>query len=198
MKLLLVNISFLLFCFFSKAQIISSNTYIRTCLNNSECSSISQSSLLFFDENKNCLYLVVDFNNFRTGEDSLDSWLADLSETSLFYKVPFPPENFLGLSNNKQKNFKLKGQTYLNGIWQNQDIELSLYSSENSVTSNSNIGNNYDAYKVNFSLSIVPKDFKIHKKAHRLKETVFIGIALGRINQLKPEYLRLIGDAYNH
>ena len=108
MKFFLITINYLFLTFFAQAQIISSNTYIRTCLNTIECSSISHSSMLFYDENKNCLYLIVDFNNFRTGEDSLDSWLADLSETSLYYKVSFPPENFLGLSNNKQKNFKLR------------------------------------------------------------------------------------------
>ena len=149
---------------FTQAQVISSNTYIRTCLNKIECSSISNSSTLFYDENKAGFYLLLDFNNFKTGEDSLDDWLKDLTETSLYYKVSFPPENFLGLSNNKQKNFTLNGQTYLNGIWKNQSIELSLYSSENSVTSATNIGNKYHNYKVNFSLSIVPKDFNIHKK----------------------------------
>lgn len=198
MRLFILNSGFLLFSFIAQAQIISSNTYIRTCINKIECASISNSSLLFYDENKNCLYLKVDFNNFKTGEDSLDSWLDDLSETSLYYKVTFPPENFLGLSNNKQKNFTLKGQTYLNGIWKNQEVEMSLYSSENSITSASNIGNKYDNFKVNFSLSIVPQDFKIQNKTHGLKETIFIGIALGRINLLQPTGRELLGEAYLH
>lgn len=198
MKKVLIILGLSLISLLHKAQIISSNTYIRTCINKLECASISNSSLLFYDENKNSLYLKVDFNNFKTGEDSLDNWLDDLSETALYYKAPFPPENFLGLSNNQQKNFTLKGQTYLNGIWLDQIVELSLYSSENSITSASNIGNNYDNYKVNFSISVVPKDFKLHKKPHHLTETIFIGLALGRINQLKPETLPLLGEAYNH
>lgn len=198
MKKVLIILGLSLISLLHKAQIISSNTYIRTCINKLECASISNSSLLFYDENKNSLYLKVDFNNFKTGEDSLDNWLDDLSETALYYKAPFPPENFLGLSNNQHKNFTLKGQTYLNGIWLDQIVELSLYSSENSITSASNIGNNYDNYKVNFSISVVPKDFKLHKKPHHLTETIFIGLALGRINLLKPETLPLLGEAYNH
>lgn len=196
-KLILVGVN-VFFASISFAQVISSNTYIRTCIDKTECASISNSSTLFYDETKAGFYLVLDFNNFKTGEDSLDSWLNDLTETYLYYKVAFPPENFLGLSNNKQKNFSLKGQTYLNGIWKNQTIDLSLYSSENSVTSSSNIGNRYDNYKVNFSLSIVPKDFDIHNKAHQLKETIFIGVAMGRINQMRPEDKELLGDVYNH
>jgi hypothetical protein len=198
MKTLLIVFGFSIISLFNQAQIISSNTYIRTCINKLECASISNSSLLFYDENKNSLYLKIDFNNFKTGQDSLDNWLDDLSETALYYKAPFPPENFLGLSNNQHKNFTLRGQTYMNGVWLDQTIELSLYSSENSITSASNIGNNFDNYKVNFSLSVVPKDFKLHKKPHHLTETIFIGIALGRINQLKPESRPLLGEAYNH
>ena len=59
-------------------------------------------------------------------------------------------------------------------------------------------GNNYDHYKVNFSVSLAPKDFKLHKKPHHLRKTIFIGIALGRINQLIPGSPHVPNDVYNH
>ena len=48
----------------------------------------------------------------------------------------------------------------------------------------------------NFSLPIAPKDFKIHKKPHHLTKTIFIGLALGRINLLLPGQETILGDAY--
>ncbi len=59
-----------------------------------------------------------------------------------------------------------------------------------------NNGNKYYNYKVNFSLPISPKDFKIHKKPHHLTKIIFTGLALGRINLLASEQEAISGDAY--
>jgi hypothetical protein len=179
-------------------SIISSNTYIRTCIDKTECSSINNASYLFYDENNNTLYLKVDFNTFKSGQDSIDDWLEDLTGTFLFYKVSFPKEEFIGLSNHRHKTLKLNGQVYLNGIWHNQSVDLTLFSTENSIMTSNTNGNSYDDYKVNFSLSLAPKDFKLHKKPHHLRKTIFIGIALGRINLLQSGAQQILGEAYNH
>ena len=53
-------------------------------------------------------------------------------------------------------------------------------------------------YKVSFGFPVVPKDYKIHKKAHHLKNTIFISIGLGQINLLEPgmeAYLKEVYDA---
>lgn len=180
-------------------SIVSSSTYIKTCIDKTECSSISNSSYLFYDQSKGALYLKLDFNKFRTGEDSVDYWLDDLKETNLYFKVDFPQENFTGLTNHQHKTYKLNGQVFLNGIWHHQSIDITIYSSENSIASNTNSGQNiYDNYKINTSFNILPKDFKINKKPHHLKKIIFVGIALGRINQLLPEQQAILGEAYNH
>lgn len=179
-------------------SIISSNTYIQTCIDKTQCSSINNASYLFYDENNNNLYLKIDFANFKSGQDSIDGWLDDLTGSFLFYKVSFPAEEFKDLSNHKHKTLKLNGAVFLNGIWQNQSVDLTIFSSENGIMSTNTNGNNYDNYKVNFSLSLSPKDFKLHKKPHHLRKTIFIGVALGRINQLLPGSQQLLGEAYNH
>lgn len=187
---------FILSAFKFIAQTVSSTTYVQTCYNKTQCSSINNSSFLFFDEARNELYLKVDFNNFKSGEDSIDDWLNDLTETALYFKAPFQADNFSGLSNHNHKNYTLHGQVFFNGIWHNQTIELSVFAAESNTLGPNNNGNKYDNYKVNFSLSIAPKDFKIHKKPHHLTKTIYIGLALGRINLLLPGKETILGEAY--
>lgn len=180
-------------------NILSSNSFIQTCINNSQCFSINNSSYLFYDESKSALYLKIDFAKFKSGQDSLDEWLDDLGSTYLYFKGPVDKDVFQsGFANHHTKVLKLHGQAYLNGIWHNQDVELSLFSSENSIINTTNNNAQYDNIKVNFGLSIMPKDYKIHKKAHHLKKTIFIGITMGRINLLQPGMESILKEAYDH
>ena len=73
--------------------------------------------------------------------------------------------------------------------------EVTFAAESNRLDPNNN-GNKYYNYKVNFSLPISPKDFKIHKKPHHLTKTIFTGLALGRINLLASEQDAISGDAY--
>ncbi len=198
MKSCIYIIAFI-FCLNLHAQDISpSVTYIKTCIEKTQCSSINNSSLLFYDESKAQFYLKIDFNKFKTGQDSIDYWLADLTESFLYFKAPFAIESFSGLSNHNHKTFKLNGQIFFNGIWHSQSIDLSLFATENGTLSYANSGKLFEQLKVNFSLSISPKDFKIHKKAHHLRKTIFIGVALGHVNALQQGQQQLLGEAYNH
>ena len=198
MKRCIYLITFFFFLKLQAQEINPSITYIKTCIEKTQCSSINNSSFLFYDELKAQFYLKVDFNKFKTGQDSIDYWLTDLTESFLYFKAPFAIENFSGLSNHNHKSFKLNGQVFFNGIWHNQSIDLSLFATENGTLSHANSGKLFEQLKVNFSLSIVPKDFKIHKKPHHLRKTIFIGVALGHINQLQQGQQLLLGEAYNH
>ena len=179
-------------------ELISSNTAIQTCIKDVQCFSINNSSYLFYDESKSSFYLKVDFNKFKVGQDSIDDWLNDLTDNFLYFKAPMDPSNFSNLSNNKFKTLKLNGQVFLNGVWRSQTIDLSIYMIENGFLNQSINKNNYDLYKVNFSISLLPKDFNVHKKPHHLKKTIFIGVTLGRINQLQPGMQSALGEAYDH
>ncbi|MFN7912570.1 MAG: hypothetical protein ACK5QC_12160 [Bacteroidota bacterium] len=184
----------------SKAQqdVVSSNIYIQTCIDKTQCSSINSAGYLFYDESKQHIYLKVDFNKFKTGEDSVDYWLKDLTETYLMVKGPLASESFLGLSNNNHKTHRLAAQVFINGIWQTQNIDVTIFSAENSILAHNAFGTNYNKYKLNFSINIVPKDFKIHKKSQHLKKTIFLGVALGRVNLLTPSLQSQLGEAYSH
>ncbi|MBK9282810.1 MAG: hypothetical protein IPM51_00655 [Sphingobacteriaceae bacterium] len=190
-------LAFAPFLLFSQEN-ISSPTFIQTCIKNHQCYSISNSSYLFYDETKSSFYLKVDFSKFEIGIDSIDDWLKDLEETSLLFKAPMDPSHFSGLANHNHKTIKLNGQVFLNGIWHNQSVELNLYMTENGLLNQNNNQNNFDLYKVNFILNILPKEFNIHKKPHHLKKSIVIGVTLGRINQLKPGMIPFLGEAYNH
>ncbi len=187
MKIKIIFLFFILSLLKAKAQgIISSNTFIQTCIHHSQCFSINNSSYLFYDESRNAFFLKVDFTKFKTGQDTLDDWLDDLASTYLYFKAPLDKEIFMsGFANHHTKVLKLHGQAFINGIWHKQDVEVSLFTSDNSVLNTNGNNLNYDSFKMNFSISIVPKEYQIHKKPHHLKKTIFIGVTLGRINLLQ-------------
>lgn len=175
-----------------------SNTYVRTCLNDIECSSINSSSYIFYDESRNHFYLKIDFNRMKTGQDSIDFWLDDLTDTYFYFKATLPREEFPTLSNYNTKNVKMDGQAFLNNIWKHMTIYMSIYRAEDDMLSNSINANKMAAYKVNFSFSFAPKEFEIHKKPRRLSNTIFIGVGGGNINLLKGGMESQVGEAYSH
>src|ERR1041384_3978996 len=137
-------------------DIFPSNTYVRTCLNDVECSSINSSSYLFYDAAKGKFYVMIDFNRLKTGIDSVDFWLEDLSGTNYYFKASLPPDQLPGMSNYNPKTIKLTGQGYLNGIWKSQTIDVSLLKADNDMMSNSINPDSFEAIRVNLNFSLVP------------------------------------------
>lgn len=170
-------------------NVISSSAYIQTCIQKTNCFSVNNTSYLFYDEAKEELILKIDFKKFKTGQDTIDDWMDDLSGSNLYFIAHINRREFSNLSNNNSKVLnKVSGSIYFNDIWQNTVTEVTIFqTSENSMLSRSTNDNVYDTFKVNFGFSFLPKDFKIHKRAHHLKKVITIGLAAGRINQLKPE-----------
>lgn len=196
-----IALLFLLSSIISKAQstsdIISSNTDIKTCLNETQCSSFNNYGYLFFDESKNKFYLKIDFTHLDITNPA-DEWLKDLRDTSFYFKANFDKDDFPAVSNHNSKSYRLNGQLFVNHIWHNQTIDMTIFTADNSIMNPPVGGTNYDLYKVNFSLSFSPKDFKIHDRPHHLKNPVTITVSLGRINLLKPGMEWLVGEAYDH
>lgn len=189
----------LLLCTALRSQeVFPSNTYVRTCLSDIECSSINSSSFLFYDQSRGKFYIKVDFNLLKTGIDSVDFWLEDLSGTNFYFKASLPTEFIPAVSNYNRKTFRLSGQAFLNGVWQPKTIEITVFRAESDMKNNGVDGMEHAAMRVNFNFSIQPKDFNIHKKPQRLTNTIFIGVGSGRINVLKPGMENLVGEAYNH
>lgn len=197
MKHLLCAITLLFTTLAQTQSIVPSDTYVRTCLNDVECASINSSSYLFYDESRQKFYLKIDFNLLKTGQDSVDYWLQDLTDTYLYFKSSLPREQFPNISAYNTKNVTLEGQMFLNDVWQNKTIAMSIYRAEHDLLSNTTNGNELQAYKVNFNFSFSPKDFNIHKKPQRLSKTIFVGIGGGVINPLRTGTENEVGEAYN-
>jgi hypothetical protein len=178
-------------------HLISSNTEIRTCLNQTQCASFSNIGYLFFDERKNEFYLKIDFSRLNT-LPATEEWLLDLKDTSFYFKAHFEKSDFPQAANHDSKSYRLNGQLLLNHIWHNETIDMTILSSENSILNPSGTGNEYEVYKVNFSMKFSPKDFKIDEKPHHLKNPIYIAVTQGRINLLEPGMEHLLGEAYNH
>lgn len=173
--------------FFSKAQeIISSNTSIESCLDGKDCQTINGSSYLFYDDTRNEFFLKIDFSNFRNDRDTLNAWVNDLIDTTLFFKAILPKESFPPTSEQTVKSYKINGEIFFNDKVQQQVVEISIFSTLNSMIISGNSNLKYDAYKLNFSVPIVTKDFKVYKKISYLNQTISVNVTMGRINLLKP------------
>ena len=200
MKLAGILIGLVCYALGWKAQSVqSSNTYIQTRYDHALHYSVNNSSYLFYDESKQTLYLKVDFAKFKSGNDSLDSWLEDLSGTYFYLKMEIDKHVFeSGFSNHGQKSLDVKAQAYLNGVWKTEHVVLSIYSVENSVQGTNTNVTVYDNLRINFGISILPKDFKVHKKSHHLKKVINIGMTLGRINLMLPGFEKELKEIYDH
>jgi hypothetical protein len=175
-----------------------SNTYIRTCLSDIECSSINSSSFLFYDDAKGKFYIKIDFNRFKSGVDSVDFWLEDLNDTYFYFKASMPREQLPKLSNYNRKTYRLAGQAFMNGLWKPMSLDITIFRAEGDMMSNTTDADNYNAYKVNFNFQLVPKEFNIHKKPMRLTNTIFVGVGSGIINPIRGGNESQLGEAYNY
>jgi len=178
-------------------DIVSSSTEIRTCIDETQCSSINNYGYLFFDESKNEFYLKIDF--FRpTTTSPTEDWLTDLWDTSFYFKAHFENNDFPSPSNYNSKTYRVNGQMLLNRVWHNQTIDMTIFTSENTLLDPARGGSAYDIYRVNFSMSFSPKDFKIDERPYHLKNPVFIFVTFGKINLLKKGMEWMVGEAYDH
>jgi hypothetical protein len=183
----ILTLLIILYTFNFRAQdLISSNTAVETCLDRQDCRTVNNVSYLFYDEMRNAFYLKVDFSHFRSDRDSLNLWINDLLDSTLYVRVAFPKESFPPLSNQSNKSFVLTGEVFFNGIIRTQNIEINIYNTENSLVISGNSNLKYDAYKINFSVPVVTKDFKVYKKLFYVNQTIAINLNMGRINLLNP------------
>lgn len=183
-----------------KAQFnISSNTFIQTYINGQKFYSINNSSFIYYDENTHYIFLKVDFEKFKTSEDTIDEWLEDLTDSYLYYKAPLTNDFFLGIGANGHKRIKLNGWINLNGIWKEKQVDIDIISGLSGGIDQRNNKNHFDAYRVNFNFALLPKDFKINKKPHHLKKSLEIVVSMGSINLVQPGMGALIlGNAYTY
>jgi len=180
-------------------DLISSNTSVSSCNDQKDCLTVNGVSYLFFDESRNEFFLKLDFSKFRSSPDTIKNWLNDRNDSLLYYKAILDEQDFPALSNQNTKTLRLNGRIYYAGVWRDQPIDLSIFSSENTIVpSSTSTSNNlrYDSYKLSFNLPFVPKDFKNYKKLYYNNQTVNIAVLLGRIILLRPGMEFHLKDIY--
>lgn len=173
-------------------NLIPSTTYLQLCYNKKACFSIANSSLIFFNNQNNELILQVDFDKFKTGNDTLDEWLNDLEHRHLVFKGHLNTNNLLLLSHHNSKPIMVNGIVTFNGISKPHTIELNIFEISNAgILFNNNSQDYFDRVNINTQLAFFTKDFNINK---HYKKTITIALYRGYINELKPEMESLIKD----
>jgi hypothetical protein len=185
---------FSIFPIFSFAQnAVASYAYVQTCYNKHDCYSIGNSALIFIDQRNNELIIQVDFNKFKLGNDSLDEWLVNLSESNLIFRGQLKPPNELLLSMPLLKPITVKGTVSFNGHTKPYNLELILSTNTREGMQTVNNSNNFtDITNGSMQLSLSPKDFKIDSRLHHYKKSIIVAISRGHINNLTPELEPLI------
>lgn len=164
-----------------------STTYVRSCFEDRECFSMSNSSLLIYNTQNNLLILEVDFHDFKTGNDSLDKWLHDLEHTHLVFKGHLNANELLVLTQHNSKSFMINGLIEFNGVSKPYTSEISLFEISNPSLLFVNNGQDYfDRLNVNFHLVFDPQDFNVDKEHNHFKESVSVSIYRGYLNELRP------------
>lgn len=128
----------------------------------------------------------------------MDTWLDDLKGKYLYLKATLRKEEFPMLSNSNAKSYPVNAQVYMNEVWEDQPVEISIFTTENSQLNYGQTVSNYNRYKVSFGFSLDPKTFKLDTMPHHLTETIFISIGLGFINELEPGMEKYVKEAYDH
>lgn len=163
-----------------------SNAYIQTCYQSQTCYSISQSAMVTYNANYHDLTISMNFSEFKTGVDSLDEWLADLTESNLVFKVQLNEDQFPVISNHNSKSYRLKGDLTVNNQTHKHVADIVIFDSGDSQVQTPNSANSgIDKLHINFSIQFLPKEFGIDKKKHHLKKTIFINIGNGYINYIR-------------
>lgn len=161
-----------------------SSTYIDTYYHGEKHFSIRDASEIYFHEGNSEMTIIVDFARLRTGVDSLDEWLLDLSDSKLTFKAPLPAGDLLTLTHHNLKSLEVEGVANFNGRSHRQLASIHFYELSKEGMLFTNTGSDYyDRVGVNIQLTVLPKQFGIDKKPHHLKKKVSIAIGRGTINK---------------
>lgn len=198
LRIILLVAVYITSAFLRAQELIKSPVYIQTCIDKTQCFSVINNAYLFYDENREELFLRVDFKKVKQEKDSLYDWLDDLSSSDFLFKTKIPKTQLPLINSSHTKVLRLPGLMYFNSILLNTIVEISiLAASESSFPQLTSNQNNYAFYNFSFGISFLPKEFKIHHKPHHLKKTISIGVSAARPNLLLPAMQHLVEDIYN-
>lgn len=179
---------FSVFCNWSllSQDIRKSNTYIDTYYHGEKYFSIKEASLVYHNIANSELRVEISFSDLRSGIDSLDEWLMDLTDSKLVFSSPLPVTDLFSLCHNHAKPIELKGYITFNGKTHEQTVNANFFevSKDGLVYQNGSFTDSYyDKISVNLQFSFLPKYFNIDKKPHHLRKKISVAIARGIINK---------------
>lgn len=162
-----------------------SNTYIDTYYHGEKHFSIKEASTIYFNEGNSELTLIIEFASLKSGVDSLDEWLLDLTDSKFIFKGYLPPGDLLTLSHHNLKSLEITGIAEFNGIIHRQVVLVNFYevSMDGMLFRNSG-ADYYDRIAANIQLTFLPKFFGVDKKPHHLRKQISIAIGRGIINKV--------------
>ncbi|MBL7918938.1 MAG: hypothetical protein JNJ40_01410 [Bacteroidia bacterium] len=158
---------------------IASAAYIDTYYHGQKFFSIKEAAMVFYEREQGELNIEIDFSNFKSGVDSLDEWLIDLTETKFTFKAHLAQTDLLILTHHNTKSLSVTGTASFNNQSHPMKIQFNMYEiSREGMLMITNTNDVLDRIAANIQLSIYPKDFGINKKPHHLKKV--ISVAIGR------------------
>lgn len=161
-----------------------SNTYIDTYYHGEKHFSIKDVSVLYYNQGNSELTLVIDFASLKSGVDSLDEWLLDLTDSKFIFKGHLPQGDLLTLTHHNLKSLEISGMAEFNGKAHKQTVLISFYEiSKEGVLFRNTGADYYDRVSANIQLTFLPKYFGVNKKPHHLKKKISIAIGRGIINK---------------
>lgn len=155
-----------------------SSTLIQTCHENTNCYHTKTPSFIYYDEGRAEMFIKMDLSQAGQ-DDSLGKWLQGIKKfqfVAALDKGKFPQP-----SNYHANYVTVNGITSVNGVSHQQQIDITIYQIEQGITTRPNNNNQYDEYRVDLSIPLVPEDYNLGSD---LKGTVFISINAGIINQV--------------
>jgi len=159
---------------------------IETEINKKMINAHSSSTILQVNEATSEIAVRIDIFSIKTGNDTLDTLLQKLNNTTaVFLKGNFPIKNlsFVSKNNEEQRDYSGKAQLTINGITKEQDYTCVVYNlrENDGLTENNNT-----AYPLNINLffEFEPEKFKLNELFKPLMNGVKIEVANGFINKL--------------
>ncbi len=170
---------------FQGQSVKRSLTYIDTYYHGEKHFSIKEVSEVYHNTGNSEIQVEIDFSKLKTGVDSLDEWIIDLSDTKLIFKGHLPVGDLLLLSHHNMKSLEINGEVTFNGKTHPQVTLINFYEISKDGILFQNTGEDYyDRIAAHIQLTILPKHFGVNKKPHHLKKKISIAIGKAIINKL--------------
>lgn len=173
-------------------------TYIDTYYNGEKHFSVREASFVFYNPGNNEITILVDFSALKSGVDSLDEWLMDLTDSKLVFKGHLPTQDLLVLTQHNSKSIQVDGELSFNNEVHNHTIYVSFFEVAREGMLFVNTQQDYfDRISANIHFQFLPKKYGVHKKAHHLKKRISLAIGKAAFIEYKTQHENLLKQGAN-